>query len=153
MRIGLISDTHGRLREDVQNHLEGVDCILHAGDFDRWEILTQLEQIAPVYGVRGNNDWGEWARDLPRCMRFSLGGVSFCMAHQRESIPWKLDGVDVVICGHTHQYQQEKSLGRLWLNPGSCSFPRPYRLTAPTKMMLDIEEGGKLTVFPIVLPK
>ena len=153
MRIGLISDTHGRLREDVQKHLEGVDCILHAGDFDRWEILAQLEQIAPVYGVRGNNDWGGWAQDLPRYMRFNLGGVGFCMAHQKESIPWKLDGVDVVICGHTHKYQQEKVMGRLWLNPGSCSYPRPYRLTAPTMMLLDIGEGGELAVTPVELPK
>ena len=112
-----------------------------------------LEQIAPVYGVRGNNDWGEWARELPRYMRFNLGGVNFCMAHQRESLPWKLDGVDVVIFGHTHRYQQEKVMGRLWLNPGSCSYPRPYRTTPPTMVLLDIGAGGELTVSPVELDK
>ena len=34
MRIGIISDTHGRLRPEVAERLRGVDCILHAGDFD-----------------------------------------------------------------------------------------------------------------------
>ena len=153
MRIGVISDTHGRLREDVLKNLEGVDCILHAGDFDRLEILSQLEDLAPVYAVRGNNDWGDWARELPRYMRFHLGGVGFCMAHQREHIPWVLDGVDVVIFGHTHHYQQEKVMGRLWLNPGSCSFPRPYRVTPPTMALLDLAEDGTYTVFPVELPK
>ena len=31
MRIGVISDTHGRLRPEVKERLRGVDCILHAG--------------------------------------------------------------------------------------------------------------------------
>lgn len=153
MRIGVISDTHGRVREEVLERLQGVECILHAGDFDNPDILEMLEQIAPVYGVRGNNDWGGWASDLPRCMRFSLGGVGFCMAHQRENIPWELKGVDVVIYGHTHHYQQEKILGRLWLNPGSCSYPRPYRVTAPTMVLLDIGEYADVSVHPVELSK
>ena len=153
MRIGVISDTHGRLRQDVLERLEGVDCILHAGDFDSQDVLDALERIAPVYGVRGNNDWGNWARELPRYMRFSLGGVRFCMAHQRESIPWDLKGVDVAVFGHTHHYEQETVNGRLWLNPGSCSYPRPYRVTAPTMILLDIGEYADVTVTPVELPK
>ena len=153
MRIGVISDTHGRVRKEVLDHLKDVDCIFHAGDFDSQDVLDTLERIAPVYGVRGNNDWGAWAQELPRVMRFSMGGVSFCMAHQRESIPWKLDRVDVVIFGHTHHYTQEKVMGRLWLNPGSCSYPRPYRVTAPTMVLLNIREDGNLTVLPLELSR
>ena len=152
MRIGVISDTHGRVRPEVKERLQGVDCILHAGDFDSPEILDELERIAPVYGVRGNNDWGGWAQALPRVMRFAMGGVSFCMAHNRNDIPWNLTGVDVVIFGHTHRYEEERVMGRLWLNPGSCSYPRPYR-TVPTMVLLDIEEDGGLTVFPVELSR
>ncbi|MCI9443269.1 MAG: metallophosphatase family protein [Oscillospiraceae bacterium] len=152
MRIGVVSDTHGRIRLETLERLQGVDCILHAGDFDTPEVMTALERVAPVYGVRGNNDWGSWTRDLPRIMRFTMGGVSFCMAHDRNSIPWDLKGVDVVIFGHTHHYEHEQVKGRLWLNPGSCSYPRPFRAT-PTMMLLDIEEGGKVTVFPVELAR
>ena len=150
MRIGVISDTHGRLRAEAAERLAGVDFILHAGDLDDLEILDALERIAPVYAVRGNNDWGGWAQELPQVMRFSLGGVSFCMAHRRESIPWGLDGVDVVICGHTHRYSEEWIMKRLWLNPGSCSYPRPY-LTVPTMAMLTVEEDGTFSVEKIEL--
>ena len=140
MRIGIISDTHGRLRPEVAERLRGVDCILHAGDFDTPEVMTALERVAPVYGVRGNNDWGSWTRDLPRIMRFTMGGVSFCMAHDRNSIPWDLKGVDVVIFGHTHHYEHEQVKGRLWLNPGSCG-PRRFRLPV-TMAVLEVEESG-----------
>ena len=150
MRIGVISDTHGRVRAEVLERLKGVDCILHAGDFDRPDVLETLEQIAPVYGVRGNNDWGPWAQDLPRMLRFHLGGVSFCMVHNRNDLPWNLAGVDVVICGHTHHCEQEKIKGRLWLNPGSCSYPRPFR-SVPTMMFLDLDEEGGVTVLPVEL--
>ncbi len=141
MRIGVISDTHGRLREEAAARLAGVDCILHAGDFDTPNILRELDRIAPVYGVRGNNDWGGWAGDLPRVLRIELGGVNFCVTHRKESVPWDLAGVDAVICGHTHCYAEMRFQGRLWLNPGSCSFPRPYR-TAPTMALLTAGDGA-----------
>ena len=53
MKIGVISDTHGRLRADVRRALAGCSYILHAGDIDREEILEELGEIAPVCAVRG----------------------------------------------------------------------------------------------------
>ena len=103
MRIGVISDTHGRLRPEVKERLRGVDCILHAGDFDDPSVAQELDRLAPLYGVRGNNDWGSWAQEFPRLMRIDLGGVAFCVTHRRSDVPWNLAGVDVVVCGHTHQ--------------------------------------------------
>ena len=57
MRIGIISDTHGLLREEVKELLRGCDAIFHAGDVCELYILQELEEIAPVYAARGNNDW------------------------------------------------------------------------------------------------
>ena len=150
MRIGIISDTHGRLRTEAEEHLRDVDCIIHAGDFDDPVVLRRLDEIAPLYGVRGNNDWGGWANDLPRSLRTSLGGVSFCIAHRRSDIPWNLSGVDVVVYGHTHQYAEERTLGRLWLNPGSCSYPRPPR-SVPTMVLLTTDEEGGYSVEKVEL--
>ena len=139
MQIAVISDTHGRLRAETAARLRGVDCIIHAGDLDDPTILQRLDQIAPVYGVRGNNDWGGWAQELPRLM-----------THRRSDVPWNLTGVDVVICGHTHQYAEEWVMGRLWLNPGSCSFPRPF-LASPTMAMLATGEDGSFSVRKVEL--
>ena len=63
-RIGVISDTHGLLRPEAVQALQGVAQILHAGDVGKPEILTALAGIAPVTAVRGNVDNGAWARDL-----------------------------------------------------------------------------------------
>ena len=150
MRIAIISDTHGRLTQHVAERLRDVDCILHAGDFDDPTVMRELDNLAPVYGVRGNNDWGTWAQELPRLRRISLGGVSFCMAHRESEIPWNLAGVDVVVFGHTHQYHEEKILGRLWLNPGSCSFPRPYSIP-PTMILMETDEEGGYTIEKVEL--
>ncbi len=55
------------LRPEVLEILKTCDCILHAGDVDRPEILDQLRHLGNLYAVRGNND-GDWARErAPRC--------------------------------------------------------------------------------------
>ena len=56
MIIGLLSDTHGFFHPRLPQIFEGVDVILHAGDVGSMAILRQLEQIAPVTAVQGNND-------------------------------------------------------------------------------------------------
>ncbi len=53
MKIGILSDTHDLLRPEVIGNLQGCSCILHAGDISSRRILEELEQIAPVKAVRG----------------------------------------------------------------------------------------------------
>ena len=64
VKIGVISDTHGLLREEVLENLRDCDCIFHGGDINNQGVLDALGKIAPVYVVRGNND-EEWAEQLP----------------------------------------------------------------------------------------
>ena len=55
-RVGLISDTHGHLRASVFEALAGVERVIHAGDVEDPDHLTDLEVIAPVTAVAGNVD-------------------------------------------------------------------------------------------------
>ena len=77
-KIGIISDTHGLLRPEVLEILKTCDCILHAGDVDRPEILDQLRPLGNLYAVRGNND-GDWARGMATALRFKIENISFFM--------------------------------------------------------------------------
>lgn len=122
-KIGIISDTHGLLRKEVKDILKTCDCILHAGDIDRPEILDQLRVLGNIYVVRGNND-GSWAEKISRTLRFEIAGVNFFMAHNKKDVAWDLGSVEIVITGHTHTYSEEIKDGRLWLNPGSCGRSR-----------------------------
>ena len=148
LKIGVISDTHGVLRPDVLEILSTCDHILHAGDLDRLEVLEELRDIAPVQAVRGNNVWGRWAEKLPRRLDFTVGGFRFFMTHNRMDIPAKLPGVQVVIFGHSHQYLQQEFDGRLWLNPGSCGWPRFGRGLTMALLHMD---GQALEVEPVTL--
>ena len=51
MRLGIISDTHGRLPNAVFEIFSEVDHILHGGDEGMAVVLTELEKLAPVTAV------------------------------------------------------------------------------------------------------
>jgi predicted phosphodiesterase len=83
------------------------DCshILHAGDIIRESDLDELALYGQLYAVRGNNDWWmQGVRDLAGVLRFRIGGVNFLMVHDRMDVPRDLNGVDVVVYGHSHRY-------------------------------------------------
>ena len=138
-RIGILSDTHGLLRPEVLQALQGCSAILHAGDVGGPEILKQLAAIAPVTAVRGNTD-GAWAEDLPASVQVTLGGVRFFMTHKPADVPEGLSDADVIVCGHTHRYEEKTRDGRLFLNPGSCG-KRRFGLPV-TMAVLTITEDG-----------
>ena len=145
MKIGILSDTHDLLRPEVLETLQGCDRILHSGDISSRKILDRLEQIAPVYAVRGNND-KEWAESIPKFLDFELGGLRICMAHKKKDLPEDLSGYDLAVCGHTHRYEsvwtEPKNGGKrtLLLNPCSCG-PRLFHQPI-TMAVLRIEADG-----------
>ena len=142
-QIGIISDTHDLLRPEVVSALQGGDAIFHCGDICREEILDTLARIAPIWAVRGNNDFG-WAERLKTTLKFELFGLRFAMAHRSRDLPGDLGRYDVMLYGHTHQYAADRiekdGCRSLLLNPGSCG---PRRFLSPVTMaMLDVEDSG-----------
>ena len=47
-RVGIISDTHGLLRQEVLDILKTCDYIIHGGDINKDTILEELKIIAPL---------------------------------------------------------------------------------------------------------
>ncbi len=127
--IGLISDTHGVLREEALEALKGSDLILHAGDVGKPEILHALKALAPVVIVRGNIDKGSWASALPSTAVAEVGPAIIYMLHNIEELD--LDpaaaGFHIVVSGHSHKPSHTKRSGVLYLNPGSAG-PRRFQL-------------------------
>lgn len=147
-RVGIISDTHGLLRPEVLDILKNCDCILHAGDVNKPEILDTLRLIGNIYVVRGNND-KDWAEGLAQTLTFSIEGVKFFMVHNKKDVAWELGDTDIVVFGHTHKYFEKIIDGRLWLNPGSCGRRRFDQEI--TMVVMEIEDG-KYTVEKVVIP-
>lgn len=127
--IGIISDTHGLLREQAVRALRGSDLILHAGDVGSPEILESLKQIAPVVAVRGNVDEGPWANALPTTEVIEAAAATIYMLHILKDLDLnpKASGFSIVVSGHTHKPVEERKDGVLFVNPGSAG-PRRFQL-------------------------
>ncbi|MBM4026399.1 MAG: metallophosphoesterase family protein [Planctomycetes bacterium] len=134
-KIGVLSDTHGLLREEVARRLQGCDLILHAGDIDSPAVLARLGQIAPVVAVRGNVDTAPWARKLPVEEYVDVEDRRIVVVHDLSTL--SLDpaaaGFAVVIYGHSHKPAVEWKDGLLYLNPGSAG---PKRFHLPVSMAI-----------------
>lgn len=127
--VGVISDTHGLLRPEACEALEGASVILHAGDVGGAHVLEGLRALAPVHAVRGNNDRDPFGRTLPPMEWVPLQGAVAYVLHEVDTLD--LDpaaaGVAVVVYGHSHRPACELRGGVLFLNPGSAG-PRRFRL-------------------------
>ncbi|MFJ1292613.1 metallophosphoesterase family protein [Paracoccus yeei] len=141
-RIGVISDTHGLLRSEALDALDGVDRILHVGDIGDPNHLDVLARIAPVTAIRGNIDRGSWAETLPETVSLTIGSLRIHMIHDRKALQADpgAEGWDVVISGHSHRPGFEETGSILWLNPGAAG-PRRFRL--PITLAFLWEEAGR----------
>ncbi len=129
MKIGVISDTHNFLDPKVSKLFAGVEHILHAGDIGFAGIISELESIAPVTAVLGNNDAGLPFRETEI---IELAKKKFLIHHivypQSPSDKLKAritrEKPDAVIFGHTHKRFCETIGGILFFNPGYSGKPK-----------------------------
>lgn len=127
--IGVISDTHNLLRAEAVEAIKDADLIIHAGDVCNLQILEELNSIAPVVAVRGNNDKGEWAKKLPVYDIIKAQKIYIYVIHDIKEMDVKPTASEfkVVISGHSHKPSIEDKNGVIYLNPGSAG-PRRFRL-------------------------
>ena len=142
--IGVISDTHGLLRQEAIDALQGCARIIHAGDVGSPDVLEQLRRLAPVVAVRGNVDKGRWAMALPWSEAVELGGHTIYVLHILADLDLKPSpgGISAVVYGHSHIPSIEERDGVLYLNPGSAG---PRRFSLPVSIARMSVVAGRLT--------
>ncbi len=134
MRIGLITDTHipdvaTELPPQVTEVFEGVDLILHAGDIYDLSVLDDLERIAPVLAVLGDDDHSSIATDdrIKQKQVLELAGHRVWLIHEG---PW-FDRMlvrqqdytpDVIVHGHSHAARIRDIDGVMVVGSGSATF-------------------------------
>ncbi|MDQ0337486.1 putative phosphoesterase [Caldalkalibacillus uzonensis] len=143
MKIGVVSDTHvpkraKALPSALLKGLQGVDFIIHAGDWQSLEVYERLRRIAPVDGVAGNVDGEEIVRrfGLKKILTFGPYRIGVIHGHggkrketaKRAYETFAEDRVDIIIFGHSHIPYLKKRRGILLFNPGSPTDKRRQKL-------------------------
>lgn len=152
MRIIVLSDTHGRLRNFNKVYLKqsSADVFFHLGDgLDEVESMRNAHPAAAFVAVRGNCDYNS---SEPSEKLLVLENKRFFLTHGHEySVKSGLDKfiekakeqrADAAIFGHTHQSFLQYLDGMYILNPGSAERPRRGKAQFG---VIDIT-GGALTV-------
>jgi putative phosphoesterase len=136
MILGLISDTHGLLRDQAVRALQGSDLIIHAGDVGDPGILDQLRTLAPVVAIKGNIDKDS---ALPKTALTSASSYTIYVLHDLNQLDLDPAAADIhiVISGHSHKPVAATRDGVLFINPGSAG-PRRFRLPI-TVARLDLD--------------
>jgi putative phosphoesterase len=138
MRIGVVSDTQDHLKNverivGLFNEAR-VDAVVHTGDVSRPKTLDVLAGLdAPLWGVWGNNDAGEYDALVERAaaLGFAFSDPPLELHwHGRHVIvvhdPLEFDGAlaehhGLALHGHTHRRRIETAGGTLFFNPGECA--------------------------------
>jgi putative phosphoesterase len=146
-RVGIISDTHGLLRPEAAAFLKGSDFIVHAGDIGDVSILNGLAAVAPVTAVRGNNDTGEWAKDVPEFEVLQVGEILVYVLHDLSELDLDPEaaGFRVVVSGHSHRPSIEERGSVLYVNPGSAG-PRRFKLPIAAAELLIVGSSVRVRI-------
>lgn len=147
MKIGILSDTHGVLKDTFLDELQSCDYLLHAGDIGSLKCYETLKDLhVPLYIIKGNCDKGEWTKYLPETLAAPIGGKIFYLVHKKSDLPYPQPEADFIITGHTHHYEVSKRGTTTFINPGSAGRSRSGSSCTIAILTLD---GNDVSISPI----
>ena len=147
-RIGIISDTHGFLDENVFRHFEQCDEIWHAGDFGALSVAEQLRDHKSLRGVYGNIDDSVIRLEYPEQLVFICEEVKVMIRHIGGSPPnynpptrkeLDLHLPQLFITGHSHilKIMYDDSRSCLHINPGAAGKQGWHKTRTIVRLAID----------------
>ncbi|WP_432663213.1 metallophosphoesterase family protein [Wukongibacter baidiensis] len=141
MKIGIIADTHigknlNKLNNFLEQHLNNIDMIIHAGDYKTAAAVNTLKDFRRFLGVWGNVDVEEVRglvaeKEIIEVANYRIG-VFHGHGTKKTTIDraydaFEKDDVDIIVFGHSHQPIIKTKGNVLMLNPGSPTSKRRER--------------------------
>eukprot|EP01100_Stratorugosa_tubuloviscum_P003193 TRINITY_DN1758_c0_g2_i1.p1 TRINITY_DN1758_c0_g2~~TRINITY_DN1758_c0_g2_i1.p1 ORF type:complete len:183 (+),score=75.25 TRINITY_DN1758_c0_g2_i1:133-681(+) len=133
-----------------------VQHIICTGNLTQKETFDYLRSIASdVQVVRGDFDE---LPNLPDTKVLTIGAMKVGICHGHQIVPWGDDeslhilqrqlDVDILIAGHTHQFQMKNFNNWVYLNPGSAtgSYSCGFGDSTPSFVLMDIN-GANATFY------
>jgi uncharacterized protein len=158
--IGLLSDTHSHIDNDILNFFADVDEIWHAGDIGSLDVVTQLETLKPLRAVFGNIDGTQIRLRFKEIERFKCEGIDVILIHIG-GYPGKYSNeakklisektADLFISGHSHilKVMYDKKLGMMYMNPGAAGLSGFHQVRTALKFVVDNKDIRDLKILEI----
>ena len=158
IRIGLISDTHGFLDENIYKHFEHCDEVWHGGDFGNIDLANQLsanwsdkDGQSRFKGVYGNIDDMAIRSNYPEQLVFMCEEVKVMMRHIGGSPPkydpetrkeLLLHQPQLFISGHSHilKVMYDEKMKCLHINPGAAGKHGWHKVRTIIRFVIDGKE-------------
>lgn len=133
-RLGVLSDTHGRVascrRAVAALRAADVDALVHLGDVDSEGVLEELVGEPPAHVVFGNcDDERRLGRHADRLgihvahpvgeLRLAGRRVAFTHGHLSDAVRTAIGRHDLLLVGHSHRLGDERRDGTRVVNPGA----------------------------------
>lgn len=159
-RIGLLSDTHGYIDQQMLDFFKPVDEIWHAGDIGSMNIIENLRAIKPFRAVHGNIDDYSIRNSYPEKLFFTIEQSNVFMTHIG-GYPGKYSsGIltelkekkpNLFICGHSHilKVQYDQKLKLMHLNPGAAGKQGLHLVRTALRFIIKGDKIEELEVFEI----
>ena len=158
-RIGLISDTHHFLDDQIFGHFKNCDEVWHAGDFGTISIAEDLRaemknasgRETMLRGVYGNIDGYDVRSVYPEKLRWKCEGVEVMMTHiggyppkYNPAVKKELlaDPPQLFISGHSHilRVMYDEAIGCLHMNPGAAGRQGWHKVRTVIRFAIDGKE-------------
>ena len=159
-RIGLLSDTHGYYDPRIASLFAEVDEIWHAGDVGDYEVILQLNMIAPVVAVYGNIDGTPIRSRFPGHQRLKREGLDIWMTHiggypgrydKRVKSEIYRDPPDLFISGHSHILKVifDDMLDCMHINPGAYGKSGLHSIRTAVRFEINLNQIKNLEILEV----
>lgn len=147
LKIGILSDTHGVLPEQVFSFFAGCDELWHAGDLGP-NVLERLRDFKPTVAVYGNCDAWDVRNVLPETQLLTRCDMKLMMTHiggypghyERRILPMlREEKPRIFIAGHSHilRVMYDETYDVLHINPGAAGRQGIHRRCTLVRLVLD----------------
>ena len=147
IKIGILSDTHGYIPDQVYTFFSECDELWHAGDIGP-NVLAKLQEFKPVVAVYGNTDTWDVRNVVPETQFLNRGNFKLFMTHiggypghyENRVRPHLLSlKPDIFIAGHSHilRVMYDDTYKLLHINPGAAGRQGIHTVSTLVRLTLD----------------
>ena len=130
-KIGVLSDTHCFIPEQVYTFFKDCDELWHAGDIGNLQVYNTLQDFKPTIAVFGNMDGYDLRYQIPETQLFNCEGAKVLMTHiggypdhyNRNALRTiEREKPTIFVAGHSHilRIMYDKKYNLLHINPGAA---------------------------------